>query len=39
MWFFEVEEFPAIVTMDSHGGNLHKEIEARSRASALNLNF
>lgn len=37
MWFFEVEEFPAIVTMDSHGGNLHRDIEARSKALALNL--
>lgn len=27
MWFFLVEEFPCIVTMDSHGGNLHREIE------------
>ncbi|MFN3739253.1 MAG: FumA C-terminus/TtdB family hydratase beta subunit [Thermodesulfovibrionales bacterium] len=37
MWFLEVEEFPAIVTMDSHGGNLHSDIEASSKASALNL--
>jgi tartrate/fumarate subfamily iron-sulfur-dependent hydro-lyase beta chain len=30
MWLFRVEDFPAIVTMDSHGGNLHAEIEKRS---------
>ena len=27
MWIFEVEDFPAIVTMDSRGNSLHKEIE------------
>jgi len=27
MWVFEVEEFPAIVTMDAHGRSLHEEIE------------
>src|SRR5271169_1443092 len=27
MWLFEVEDFPVIVTMDTHGGNLHREIE------------
>lgn len=30
MWLFEVEEFPAIVTMDAHGGSLHEEIENMS---------
>ncbi len=30
MWLFEVEDFPVIVTMDTHGGNLHREIESRS---------
>jgi fumarate hydratase subunit beta len=30
MWVFEVKEFPAIVTMDAHGENLHEEIERRS---------
>jgi tartrate/fumarate subfamily iron-sulfur-dependent hydro-lyase beta chain len=30
MWLFEVEDFPAIVTMDSHGDNIHSEIEERS---------
>lgn len=27
MWLFEVDAFPAIVTMDAHGNSLHKEIE------------
>jgi tartrate/fumarate subfamily iron-sulfur-dependent hydro-lyase beta chain len=27
MWLFEVEDFPAMVTMDCHGGDLHREIE------------
>jgi tartrate/fumarate subfamily iron-sulfur-dependent hydro-lyase beta chain len=27
MWCFEVENFPAIVTMDCHGNSLHKEVE------------
>lgn len=26
IWEFEVRNFPAVVTMDSHGGSLHKEI-------------
>lgn len=30
MWIFEVKDFPAIVTMDSNGNSLHKEIEAAS---------
>jgi fumarate hydratase class I len=30
MWIFEVKDFPAVVTMDAHGNNLHKEIERAS---------
>jgi fumarate hydratase class I len=30
MWLLEVENFPAIVTMDTHGGNLHLEIKELS---------
>lgn len=26
VWEFEVERFPAVVTMDSHGGSLHREL-------------
>src|SRR5258708_6460971 len=32
IWQFEVVEFPAVVTMDSHGNSLHKEILAASQA-------
>ena len=32
IWEFEVENFPAVVTMDSHGGSLHKEVFASSQA-------
>jgi fumarate hydratase subunit beta len=32
IWEFEVENFPAVVTMDSHGGSLHKEVFAASQA-------
>jgi fumarate hydratase class I len=30
MWVIEVQDFPAVVTMDAHGKSLHAEIEARS---------
>ena len=32
IWQLRVEGFPAVVTMDSHGGSLHVEVEAASRA-------
>src|SRR5580704_12225485 len=32
MWHLEVEDFPAIVTMDAHGNSLHKHIEEESGA-------
>jgi len=32
MWVIEVEQFPVVVTMDSHGGSLHVSVEAHSRA-------
>jgi fumarate hydratase subunit beta len=31
MWVIEVQEFPAVVTMDAHGNSLHAEIEQRSK--------
>jgi fumarate hydratase class I len=34
MWHMHVKDFPVIVTMDSHGNSLHREVEA---ASARNL--
>ncbi|MBI3723714.1 fumarate hydratase C-terminal domain-containing protein [bacterium] len=30
-WEIEVEDFPAVVTMDAHGKSLHAEIDAASR--------
>jgi fumarate hydratase class I len=32
MWHLEVEDFPAIVTMDAHGNSLHQDIEQESGA-------
>lgn len=32
MWHFEIREFPAIVTMDAHGNNIHGDIEHSSFA-------
>ncbi|MBW8896461.1 MAG: fumarate hydratase C-terminal domain-containing protein, partial [Acidobacteria bacterium] len=32
MWHLEVRDFPAIVTMDSHGNSLHKDVEEESGA-------
>jgi fumarate hydratase class I len=34
MWHLRVKDFPVIVTMDSHGNSLHREVEADS-AKAL----
>jgi fumarate hydratase class I len=31
MWILEVNDFPAIVTMDAFGKSLHDEIERKSR--------
>jgi fumarate hydratase class I len=33
IWELEIADFPAVVTMDSHGGSLHKEIFAMSQAA------
>ncbi len=32
IWELEVERFPVVVTMDSHGGSLHQEVFAASQA-------
>lgn len=32
IWEFEVIDFPAVVTMDAHGGSLHREVLAASSA-------
>lgn len=31
LWVIQVENFPAVVTMDSHGNSLHREVEAASQ--------
>jgi fumarate hydratase class I len=31
IWEFEVEDFPAVVTMDAHGDSLHKEVFSKSQ--------
>jgi len=33
IWELEVEDFPAVVTMDSHGNSLHKEIFNESQTA------
>jgi fumarate hydratase class I len=33
IWEFEVKDFPAVVTIDSHGNSLHAEILAKSKAA------
>jgi fumarate hydratase subunit beta len=37
LWVIEVERFPVMVTMDSHGGSLHAEVEDRSQAKLREL--
>jgi fumarate hydratase subunit beta len=37
MWVIEVKDCPVVVTMDSHGGSLHAEVEARSAAALQEL--
>lgn len=32
IWELEVKDFPVVVTMDAHGGSLHKEVMAASSA-------
>jgi fumarate hydratase class I len=33
MWVIEVDDFPVVVTMDSHGGSLHAQIDQISRVA------
>lgn len=35
VWELQIRDFPAIVTMDSHGVSLHEKVEASSRAGLL----
>ena len=37
LWVIDVERFPVMVTMDSHGGSLHAEVEERSQAKLREL--
>lgn len=37
MWHLQLRDFPAIVTMDSHGNSLHKDIEASSAENLAKL--
>jgi fumarate hydratase class I len=37
LWVIEVERFPVMVTMDSHGGSLHDEVERDSEAKLKQL--
>jgi fumarate hydratase class I len=30
MWHLQVQDFPAIVTMDANGNSLHKDVEQTS---------
>jgi fumarate hydratase class I len=32
LWVIRVENFPVVVTMDSHGNSLHAEVEKASKA-------
>lgn len=32
IWVIEVKDFPAVVTMDAHGGSLHVEVDRKSKA-------
>jgi fumarate hydratase subunit beta len=33
MWVIRVKDFPAVVTMDSHGKSMHEEIQTQSKAN------
>jgi fumarate hydratase subunit beta len=37
LWVIEVERFPVMVTMDSHGGSLHDVVEEQSKAKLQEL--
>lgn len=32
LWVIQVEDFPVVVTMDSHGGSLHATVDAASKS-------
>ena len=37
MWVIRVEDFPVVVTMDSHGQSIHDQVEAKSQAKLAEL--
>jgi fumarate hydratase subunit beta len=37
IWELSVDKFPVVVTMDSHGGSLHKEVEETSKENLKGL--
>jgi fumarate hydratase class I len=37
MWVIEVEQYPAVVTMDAHGQSLHRQVLEASTAQARKL--
>jgi fumarate hydratase subunit beta len=37
MWVIRVEDFPVVVTMDSHGQSIHDQVEAQSKARLAEL--
>lgn len=37
MWVIRVEDFPVVVTMDSHGGSLHDDVMSTSKAKLQEL--
>jgi fumarate hydratase class I len=37
MWHLKVKNFPVVVTMDSHGGSLHEDVEERSARALARL--
>jgi fumarate hydratase subunit beta len=37
IWELTVEEFPVVVTMDSHGNSLHEKVQAKSEANLKEL--
>jgi fumarate hydratase class I len=37
IWAIQVQDFPAVVTMDAHGGSLHQAVEERSGRALADL--
>ena len=37
LWVIEVERFPVVVSMDSHGGSLHDRVESDSKSKMLEI--